>query len=293
MNDDLFRFSHYRPFFKLYFYAEKKLSDRLTSNHYSIFGKHLNKVNKQICFMANEQTPLIFLAVNTLTDLNFCARGGFCVPLFTYEKEKPKINITDWGLNQFTEHYQDETITKEEVFYYTYAVIHNPNYREKYKQNLKREFPRLPFYTDFRKWSNMGKELMDLHIDYETADNYELIIMNYELKDNPKPKLKALKNKGTIILDENTTISNLPNEVWEYKLGNRSAIEWILNQYQETTYNKKAIETYPDKKTLHENFNHYKFADFKHHVIDLIKRLTTVSVKTVEIMNEMKKIKTP
>ncbi len=89
-------------------------------------------------------------------------------------------------------------------------------------------------------------------------------------------------------MDENTTISGLPNEVWDYKLGNRSAIEWILNQYQETTYNKKTIETYPDKKTLHENFNTYKFADYKDQVIDLIKRLTTVSVKTVQITNAMK-----
>ena len=289
-NSNLFRFSHYRPFFKLNFYSEKKLNDRLTSNHYLIFGNNLDKVNKQICFMANEQTPLIFLAVNTLTDLNFCARGGFCVPLFTYDKEKQNSNVTDWGLKQFTEHYQDETITKEEIFYYSYAVIHNPVYREKYKQNLKREFPRLPFYADFRKWVSWGKELMNLHIGYESVETYKLKVETEEIKENPKAKLKAIKDKGTIILDENTTISNLPDEVWEYKLGNRCAIEWILNQYQETSYNKKAIETYPDKKTLHENFNKYKFADFKDHVIELIIRLTTVSLKTVEIMNEMKKI---
>ncbi len=280
--------SHYRPFIRKYFQAQQHVCDVLTTNHFKIFGKDLKKENIQICFMANEQTPLIFIGVNTLTDLNFCARGGTCVPMFIYEKDEQKSNVTDWGLKQFIEHYQNETITKEGIFYYTYAVIHNPEYREKYKQNLKREFPRLPFYDDIKKWIDWGKELMELHINYETVEPYKLKIETKIIKENPKPKLKAIKDKGMIILDDNTTISNIPDEVWEYKLGNRSALEWVLNQYQETTYNKKTIETYPDKKTLNEQFNNYNFADNKDHVIDLIKRLTTVSIKTIEITNEMK-----
>ena len=289
-NNNLFKNSHYRPFCKINFYGEKVLNDRLTSNHYKTFGKKLDKVNKQFCFMSNEQTPIVFIAVNTLTDLNFCARGGTCVPLFTYEKDEPQSNITDWGLNQFKEYYQDETIIKEDIFHYAYAVIYNPAYREKYKQNLKREFPRLQFYVDFRKWSDWGKTLMDLHINYETAEPYSLKVEHKKiLKANPKVKLKSNKTDGLIIIDENTTISNIPDVAWEYKLGNRSALEWILNQYQETSFSKKIIETYPHKKTLHENFNNYKFADYKDHVIDLLQRLTTVSVKTIEIMNEMKK----
>jgi predicted helicase len=215
-----------------------------------------------------------------------------CASLYYFnEKDEPVLNITDWGLKQFTEHYKDETLTKEKIFYYTYAVIYNPNYREKYKQNLKREFPRLPFYADFRKWSEFGKKLLDLHIHFETVDPYNLKVDTQEIKENPNPKLKAIKDKAIIILDENTTISNLPEEVWEYKLGNRIAIDWVLNQFHETTYSKKTIDNYPDKKTLHENFNKYKFSDYKDHVIDLLKRLTTVSIKTVEIMKEMKKIK--
>ena len=130
---------------------------------------------------------------------------------------------------------------------------------------------------------------MDLHIGYEIVEPFKLKVENDGIKENPKPKLKVVKDKGAIVLDENTTISNLPDAVWEYKLGNRSAIEWVIDQYKETTYSEKVLETYPDKKTLHENFNKYKFADFKDNVIDLIQRLTTVSVKTVEIMNDMKK----
>ncbi len=290
LNADLFKYSHYRPFFKVNSYCEKRLNDRLTVNHYKIFGEKLNKKNKQFCFMSNEQTPIVFLAVNTLTDLNFCARGGTCVPLYTYEKNKQTSNVTDWGLNLFKEHYKDKKITKEDIFHYAYAAIHNPIYREKYKNNLKREFPRILFYKDFKKWSGWGKKLLNLHINYEAAKPYKLKIVHQEKpKENPKVKLKAIKDDGMIIIDENTTISNIPDIAWEYKLGNRSALEWVLNQYQEKKYSKKAIDTYPHKKTLHEKFNNYKFSDFKDFVIELLQQLTTVSVKTMEIMNEMKK----
>jgi predicted helicase len=92
-------------------------------------------------------------------------------------------------------------------------------------------------------------------------------------------KLKADKEKGEIILDENTTLTGIPKEAWEYKLGNRSALEWVLDQYKE----KK-----PSDPTIAEKFNTYKFADYKTQVIDLLKRVCTVSVETVKIVNQMK-----
>jgi len=283
----------YRPFIAKKYYGDNCLSDVLTGNHFTFYGKNLNNTNPTILFATSNRQDFSSCASDKLAFFQYFMDPAKCASLYYFnEKNEPILNLTDWGLKQFTEHYQDETITKEEIFYYSYAVIHNPIYREKYKQNLKREFPRLPFYNDFRKWSNWGNKLIDLHIDFEAVEPYSNVATTHVLspKENPKPKLKAIKEKGTIILDGNTTISGLPDEVWEYKLGNRSAIEWILNQYQETTYSKKVIETSPDKKTLHDNFNNYKFADFKDHVIDLIKRLTTVSVKTVGIMNEMKKM---
>ena len=99
-----------------------------------------------------------------------------------------------------------------------------------------------------------------------------------EKKEEPNVKLKADKDAGVIILDENTTISGIPNEAWEYKLGNRSALEWILDQYKE----KK-----PTDPSIAEKFNTYKFADYKDFVIDLLKRVCTVSVETVRIVGEM------
>jgi predicted helicase len=162
-------------------------------------------------------------------------------------------------------------------------VLHDPKYRKKYELNLKREFPRIPYYADFRKWAKWGKTLMDLHIGYETVKPYPGVKVTTAKWDEakagkPKAKLKAFKDTGLIALDEATQLSGIPAEAWEYKLGNRSAIEWILDQYKEKT---------PKDPTIREKFNTYRFADYKDHVIDLLKRVTTVSVQTVEIMREM------
>ncbi|WP_242023015.1 type ISP restriction/modification enzyme [Pseudanabaena mucicola] len=171
-----------------------------------------------------------------------------------------------------------ETITKLDIFHYTYAVLHHPAYRIKYELNLKREFPRLPFYEDFHQWASWGKALMDLHLNYETIESYGLQRVEIASKDNPKAKLKADKTNGVISLDDNTQLTDVPAIAWEYKLGNRSALEWILDQYKE----KK-----PKDPTIAELFNTYKFADYKEQVIDLLQRVCTVSVKTMAIIQQM------
>jgi len=97
-----------------------------------------------------------------------------------------------------------------------------------------------------------------------------------------KTILKALKDTGAIILDSDTQLTNVPKEAWSYRLGNRSALEWVLDQYKEKT---------PKDPTIREKFNTYKFADYKEHVIDLLKRVTRVSVETQKIIEEMKAAK--
>ncbi|MEO7292948.1 MAG: type ISP restriction/modification enzyme [Ginsengibacter sp.] len=97
-------------------------------------------------------------------------------------------------------------------------------------------------------------------------------------KENPKAKLKALKDISVIILDDNTELHGIPPSAWDYKLGNRSALEWMLDQYKE----KK-----PSDPTIAEKFNTYKFADYKPQVIDLLKRVCTVSVETMKIVGKM------
>ncbi len=327
----------YRPFIKKYLYYSKELNEMLYQLP-MVFPK--KKENLVIAFIGiNAPRSFTILGFNQILDLNALspACGGVqCLPVYRYDKSGNRIdNITDWGLEQFRNHYhlsepgfsglkdsQDLTegkkrkksgksvkqknaegeISREDIFHYVYAVLHNPAYREKYELNLKREFPRIPFYPDFWKWAKWGKALMDLHINYETAKPFDLKEHHAETKAESmrqkkaetakepeavyapklkiKPRLKADKEKGIIEINELSFLSGVPKEAWEYKLGNRSTLEWIIDQYKE----KK-----PKDPTIAEKFNTYRFADYKEHVIDLLKRVCTVSVETINIIDEMKK----
>ncbi|MDR2100182.1 MAG: N-6 DNA methylase [Campylobacteraceae bacterium] len=271
----------YRPFHQKFYYSDKKLSDRLTSNHTAIFGKKLMDENWVIAFSGiSNSKPFSILISDKLFDLHLNGDAQ-CLPLYRYDANGNRIdNITDWGLEQFIKHYEDENITKQDIFHYVYAVLHSPAYRKKYELNLKREFPRIPFYDDFYQWAEWGRQLMDLHLNYEKVEQYPLQLVTINDKTLPKPKLKADKESSMIILDENSIIKDIPAEVWDYKLGNRSALEWILDQYQE----KK-----PKDATIAEKFNTYRFADYKEQVVELLKRVCTVSIETVKIVSAMQK----
>ena len=223
--------------------------------------------------------------------------------MWRYDENGNRVdNITDWALKQFKDHYKTEpspqpspggrgskakarAITKPDIFHYVYAVLHDPVYREKYAQNLKREFPRVPFHPDFWCWAGWGRELMELHIGYESVEPWPLArtdIPDEKARKNgaaPKALLKADRDNGRIVLDSDTTLAGVPREAWEYKLGNRSALEWILDQYKE----KK-----PKDPTIREKFDTYRFADYKDKVIDLLARVTRVSVETQAIVEAMR-----
>jgi predicted helicase len=277
-NREDLRESHYRPFVKRYIYFSYIPIDIKGSQH--LFFSKKSSSNHVICFANNEQTDILVLAINTLCDLNFCARGSSCFALYTYDENGNRVdNITDWGLQQFQNHYKDKNLTKLDIFHYTYGVLHNPEYRTKYELNLKRKFPRLPFYDNFSQWVEWGSKLMELHINYETVAPYPLTRIDTNNNLKPKTKLKADREKNSINLDDITFLQDIPKIAWEYKLGNRSALEWILDQYKE----KK-----PKDKTIAERFNNYRFADYKETVIDLLQRVCTVSVETMKIIEAMK-----
>ena len=159
-------------------------------------------------------------------------------------------------------------------------MLHDPVYRHDYRIDLLRDFPRLPFYHVFDVWKQMGQELLDLHINFETAEPYPL--ERVDLEGDPKRAiLRADKEKGTVILDDKTTLTGVPPEAWEYQLGSRSALEWVLDQYKERK---------PRDPTIAEKFNTYRFADYKEQVIDLLRRVCAVSVMTVEIVDRMASI---
>ena len=158
--------------------------------------------------------------------------------------------------------------------------MHDPIYRETYAVDLRREFPRLPFHDDFREFVRMGQKLLDLHIGFDSVEPWCLTSEDAKPSSRRKPgaRLSADKERGVIVLDETTRLTGVPGVAWSYRLGNRSAIEWVLDQYKERK---------PRDPTIAKRFNTYRFADHKEQVIDLLRRVCTVSVRTMDVVEEI------
>lgn len=275
--------SHYRPFTKRWLY----------------FDQHLNAFRFQLSSMFEggaENTAISFsepgfrsafmtLASSILTDHHYGASidAYKVVSRYRFSGKDRFDNINNWALTQFTDRY-GKSVTKDDIFAYVYAVLHDPVYRETYALNLKREFPRVPLYPDFKRWRDWGQTLLDLHIGYEGVEPYALTRV-----DTPDPKraegtspvvkLKSDPETGNIVLDSETQLTGAPPRAWDYRLGNRSAIDWVLDQHKEKT---------PKDPTIREKFNTYRFADYKDHVIDLLGRVVAVSLATVDIVEAMR-----
>ncbi len=178
-------------------------------------------------------------------------------------------------------------MSKDAIFAYCYAVLHDPVYRETYALNLKREFPRIPFYPDFARWVAWGEALMALHIGYETVEPWPIERIETPPKrahgTHPKPVLKSRLDTGAatgcVVVDADTLLAGIPAQAWDYRLGNRSAIDWVLDQHKEKT---------PRDPVIAAKFNTYRFADYKEPMIDLLARVVRVSVETVAITEAMR-----
>lgn len=232
--------------------------------------------------------PLCALAVNNHFDKGLMKVGNgraFGVARYRYISSGERVdNITDWALKQFRDRYADPAIGKDDIFAYCYAALHDPVFRETHADDLRREFPRVPLNENFAQWVEWGQALLDLHIGYENARPFKLNRIDTPTSNrapgtHPKPKLKSEPDKGLVVIDEDTQLTGIPPEAWDYRLGNRSAIDWVLDQHKE----KKIKDP-----TVRETFNTYRFADYKESMIDLLAKVVTVSLGTVKITEAMR-----
>jgi predicted helicase len=264
-----------------------------------LFGSDLKAKTRCIAISApGNAATFRTLASDRICDWHFMGDTRLYGALRFSPEGQSQNNITDWSLKQFAAYYKagpgkrHPEPTKEGIFHYVYAVLHDPAYREKYAQNLKREFPRVPLYgsqrADFWQWAEQGRALMDLHIGYEVVDLWPL--QRTDVPDtkaraagqSPKCILKSEPEAGRIVLDSETTLTGVPLEAWTYRLGNRSAIDWVLDQHKE----KK-----PKDPTIREKFDTYRFADHRERVIDLLARVVRVSVETVRIVQGLAQLR--
>lgn len=277
--DEKIRYCLYRPFTQKYLYFDPILNDR-PALFPNIFPDDTAD-NIIISIVTNPQIPFVAIAAKHLVDLAFPGRDCQNFPFYYYENGTKVENISDDVLTLFREKYQIKKITKKDIFNYVYAVLHSPSYRKKYAENLKREIPKIPFLDNFNGYSVAGAELIKLHASYENTNEYKLKkIENKDEKINLRvEKMKFSKDKHSIVYNDFLTLTGIPSEAFEYKLGNRSALDWIIDQYQvEYDENGKMIND-PNK------------LDDPEYIIKLIAKITTVSAKTIEITNSLPKFK--
>jgi predicted helicase len=165
----------------------------------------------------------------------------------------------------------EDTLTQEDIFHYVYALLHHPGYRERYAANLKRELPRIPFAPDFAAFAVAGKELARLHVEYESLAPWPL--QEDETKgvaySQRVEKMKLSADKLSLQVNESLALRGIPAEVYEYRLGSRSALEWVIDQYQV----KGASD--PNRE------------DDPGYIVRLIGQVVRVSVDTVKIVQSL------
>jgi len=273
------RNSLYRPFVSKYLYFDNLLNQRRYQQHLIFPSSQTEKENLVICVGGYGRKEFSIIASHYITDLNFYADPQQSFPFYIYDKDgtNRKENITNWALETFRSQYQDQTIIKWDIFHYTYAVLHHPHYRQRYAANLKRELPRIPFAPEFRPFAIAGKRLTEIHVNYEQQPEYRL--KHLENKDLPidwrVEKMRLSKDKTQIKYNEFLTLTGIPPEVFEYRLGNRSALDWIIDQYQIKTDKRSGIINDPNR------------LDDEEYIVRLIKQVITISLETVQIVKNL------
>jgi predicted helicase len=220
------------------------------------------------------------LMTDAISDLHLVGAGSSsqCFPFYVYDEggQHRRENITDWALTQFRDHYADPQIGKWDIFHYVYALLHHPGYRERYAANLKKELPRIPLAPDFRAFAAAGKRLADLHLTYETIEPYPLAHQwtpGKKIHWGVTGKMRLITDKTAVKVNDALTLSGIPPAAHDYRLGNRSALEWIIDQYQLKTDKRSGITSDPNA-----------YSDDEQYIAGLIGRVVRVSVETVELV---------
>ncbi|WP_311950464.1 type ISP restriction/modification enzyme [Halomonas piscis] len=294
--------AQYRPFFSQWIYSSNLLNE-ITGRTPFVFPspEHNNRVIQVTGTGAS--IPFSCLISERIPDREAISKGQ-CHPLYHYEPFDPgkhlgllddlevvggyvkRDAITDEALADFQAYYGDDTITKEGIFYYVYGVLHSPAYRQKYAANLKRDGARVPYTPDFHAFRQAGEKLAELHIGYESVEPYPLGEDSDKLNLDPDEYyyIKKMRFDGkrgeqdfsVIVVNEHLRLTGIPEKAHEYVVNGKSALGWILDRFQYTKDKDSGIVNDPNE-----------WSDDPRHIVDLIKKVVTVSVETVGIVNSL------
>lgn len=310
--------SLYRPFSKQWLYFNRRFNDMV----YQIprlfpTPSHPNIVISVTGIGAGK--PFSALMTNMVPNLHLHDTGQ-CFPLYYYEKAEPSKStpmerlyldssdhseapgkegyirheaISDWALKSLKKQYRDNSIGKEDIFYYVYGLLHSPEYRSRYANDLRKMLPRIPFAADFWGFSSPGRELAQWHLNYETVDPYPLeeqIDENkiskmtpeelYRMEEMKFSKSGKEKDKTTILYNSRITLSGIPLDAYEYVVNGKSALDWIMERYAVTVDKDSGIRNDPNT-----------WSEDPRYILDLVQRIVRVSLETVRIVNGLPSLK--
>ncbi len=273
------RESLYRPFTKSLLYFDRMMNDMVYVVPSIFPTPETEDENRVICMTdKGSEKPFVALVSCQIADLHFVGAGcgTQCLPFYTYDEDgsNRRENITGWALDRFRAHYRDDTITKWDIFHYAYGLLHHPTYRDRYQANLKRELPRIPFAPDFHAFAEAGARLATIHVNYEEQPEFQL--RQIETPDTPLDwrvkKMRLSRDKTQLRYNDFLTLDGIPAEAFNYLLGNRSALEWIIDQYRVKTDKRSGIVNDPNR------------ADDPQYIVRLIGKVLSVSLETVKIV---------
>lgn len=275
-SEERVRLSLYRPFNKQWLYWDKDWINR--QREFSKIFPDKSAHNVVINTGVGNGKDFSTLVSDFISDYSLISPTQ-AYPLYHYDDLGNRYNaISGYALNLFRRHYKDNAITEEEIFYYIYAVLHHKGYLEKYKNSLAKEAPRVALSEDFKELSMLGKELAELHLNYESGEMHTSVkyttLMNAEMEGYYDVD-KMTKKGDSIIYNQNIAITKIPQKAFEYVVNGKSAIDWVIERYQKTT----------DKDSLIEN-NPNDYAGGKY-IFELLCRVIKLSEKSVDLIEKI------
>ncbi|MFT8555445.1 MAG: type ISP restriction/modification enzyme [Zymomonas mobilis] len=299
----------YRPFTYQWIYFDRRLNEVVYQMPRLFPDTKAN--NMIICVHGlGGNKPFSVLATNKIIDLNALEAGAQCFPFFVYEEKKynkstnddlfispdpiestRKHAITDEGLKHFQEAYSEQAISKEDLFYYVYGLLHSPDYRARYADTLRKELPRIPrvkTFEAFKAFSDAGRRLGDMHVHFDTQPIYEGIKIDTGNKKNLSDddyrvtQMKYGKGKDKTILhyNDHITITNIPLETYEYVVNGKPALDWVVERQCVKTDKKSGIVNDANDWAVETMHN-------PRYPLELFLRVITVSLETMKIVKSL------
>lgn len=307
--EDNVRLAAYRPFFKQWLYYDTAFN----WSQYQLpkLFPTKNAKNLLICVSGIGVTKdFSCIITDTIPDLELIGKSQ-CFPMYWYEENTTKQwslfdegvdedyfrkdAITDWILKEVRSRFGgSKSLTKEHIFFYLYGILHSSIYRQRFSAHLKKSLPRIPIVDsleDFLSFYKAGRQLADLHLNYETVESYDGVTVlgdrdasaGYDYFRVEKMKFPSKGQKDTIIYNGNIRIEGIPARAYEYIVNGKSALEWILERYAVTVDGASQIKNDPNDWAKEHGKPRY--------ILDLILSVINVSVQTVDIVNSLPTLK--